>query len=1085
MNIRNQKWSLRVFIIISFIVVMTTAIGIISSFIFSSWRGSINDTITQLEDDISKDVLKEIERLVNIPLYSNEINHHIIQNGIVDMKDKKERDAFFAGVIQSSSQEIYSFSYGLETGEYYGARRNNNNDIEIYRSDANTNGHSLYYGVTKDLAEGAFVQDFGKFDARTRNWYKAAKENEKPIFSPLYRHFVKEDLVLSAAYPIYDQTDGFKGVIGTHITLSRLNKYLQDTLQDNRGMAYIVELSTGEVVGNSINKPNFKTLSDGSVQRIAIEEVANPSIADAYKKYKESAKNYDTVKDEGGKLYVKFAEYKKEGLEWLIITAIPENIFTKEIKENITDALILLSVSVFLSILIYMKSTDVILEPISDLIKTTERFSKGDLSQRARISRYKEIGKLAESFNHMAAELHSFINSLEEKVSERTLEFEYANNALKKSKEKIQLLLDSTAEGIFGIDMNEKCTFINASGFRLLGYESQDDLIGTNIHEKIHYKCYKGTQYVLETCQIFEALTKGEGVHSDDEVFWRADGTSFPVEYFSYPQYVEGEIAGAVITFMDITERKQVQEELIIAKEKAEAANIAKSQFLANMSHEIRTPMNGMIGFLQILKHTKLSSDQQEFVEIIQTSADNLLTVINDILDISKVEAGKMELECIAFDIRLMIENTVILFDARAKGKGIELNMLVSPDLPQYVIGDPTKLRQVMGNLLNNAVKFTDEGEVLVEVSLVDESDEQIEILFKVRDTGIGMSIEEVNKIFKPFSQADPSSTRKYGGTGLGLAICKRLVNIMGGSIEVMSHKGEGTTFSVLMCLGKSKDIMMLESKELDQAKEDRAVIGDTGQEACYRKELKILLVEDDHINRKFVIELLKRNGLSCDIAMNGVEAIRNCNNKAYDIIFMDCQMPLMDGYEATRQIRLLEGDNRHTIIIAMTAHAMTGQKEKCLKAGMDDYLSKPIHVDQVISMLQKYEKTQDREDPADKDMHHFTDTVRLLMRESGFDKEMCEELVGDFCEQAKELMKHVKEQVGEKNLTEAGFVLHRFKGSAGSVRAKEIAKYAIEAEVAVKNNAMQRLPDLVEKLEKLINALCEDREKWHTEYPI
>lgn len=1204
-NMGRQGSSLRQFISISFIVLMITTISIITFIIFSRWKASAYNTITKMENDANTDVSKAIEALVGVPVHTNEINHNLLQNELIDLQNRKERESYFAGVIKSSGEEIYSFSYGSENGEYYGARRNEEDKLEIYRSDAETKGNSWYYAATDDLTAGEFVKDYGKFDPRTRDWYKIAKEKGQPVFSPLYKHFVKDDLALSAAYPIYNKKGILQGVLGTHITLSKLNGNLKEIVMDKMAMAYIVERDSGALVANSFELPNFKVLPDGKFKRITIEEIDNKAVITAYENYKKTSDDSYIMKAEKETLHIRLTEYKNEGLDWLIISAIPESLFTDEINKNIRTAIILSILALLLSILIYMKSTEVILKPINYLISTTEKFSEGDLSQRAKVFRNDDIGKLSMAFNHMAEELYTFINNLEDKVKERTAELEHANNSLKESEDNIRLLLDSTAEGIYGIDTNGNCTFCNTSCLNLLGYKQPEELIGKNTHYLLHHRHSDGTLFPINECKVLNAFINGEGTHVDDEVFWRADGSYFPVEYFSYPQYRDGKIVGAVVTFMDISERIQAQSELINAKEQAETANMAKSQFLANMSHEIRTPMNGIVGFLQLLGNTELNSEQSEFVQTIKTSSDTLITVINDILDISKIEAGRLEIESIPFDIRSMIEGAVILFDAKAKEKDLELNMLISSSIPQYVIGDPTKLRQILCNLISNAVKFTGSGEVFVEASLNKETDKTAEISFAVKDTGIGMAAQEIDKLFRPFSQADSSATRKYGGTGLGLAICKRLVEMMGGEISVKSEVGKGTTFNFIVTLDKVQDSMIpalpdysvlrgkrvlivddnamnryiakvyleengcmvnefasagdaignlacdevgcqydmilldyqmpgmtgfdlaaairekicvkhvplflvtsvttnsvvLQAKEKgfagyiskpykrselldcvsmvlegngpDKRRDHSFITRHTANEAKHNSKLKILLVEDNDINRKFFVKLLKMKGLSCDIALDGVEAVMACEHKDYDIIFMDCQMPMMDGYEATKHIRLGEGGRKHTIIVAMTAYAMKGDKEKCLEAGMDDYLSKPIDLERVLNMLQKYGKLQENESSEEEDNSYFSKTVQVFAEESGFEREACEELLKDFCEHAERLIINIKEQISENNSVKAGILLHQLKGSAGSVRAKEIAKYALKAEEAAKNADYKMIDSLLKKLEKLLGALC------------
>lgn len=665
---------------------------------------------------------------------------------------------------------------------------------------------------------------------------------------------------------------------------------------------------------------------------------------------------------------------------------------------------------------------------------------------------------------------------------ERIIELEEMNIALNENKAKLQLILDSTYEGIYGIDTQGYCTFCNESCLRLLGYKNHHEIIGKNVHELIHNKRSNGEPLPLNECKIYKSFIKGEGAIVEDEVMWRSDGTSFPVAYSSYPQYRNGEVIGAVVTFTDVTEKLQAQKELIKAKEQAEAANKAKSQFLASMSHEIRTPMNGITGALQLLESTALNQEQRELMDPMKTSVDTLMAVINDILDISKIEAGKMELEHVPFNIRATVEAAVLPFKVKADDKGLKLSIIINPDIPEYAIGDPTKIKQITSNLVSNAIKFTSDGTVHVDVRLNKETDAFMELSFTVKDTGIGMTEQELNKIFKPFIQADSSTTRKYGGTGLGLTICKRLVELMGGKITVVSKKGNGTTFSFTIILNKAEDnktpilsdcsIRAIISDKSISAGDPIVKENEDGDEDS--NGLKILLVEDNKINQMIFVKFLKKQGLICDVAVNGLEAVEACKQKSYDIIFMDCQMPEMDGYEATKQIRKMEGDSIHAEIIAMTAYAMKGDAEKCIEAGMDAYMSKPINFEQLTNLLAKSMKNTTYINTPSGGTDSY-DAVHVFMKESGLDKETCEQLLSDFYVHAQSLVGRIRKYISDKNFAEAGILLHQLKGSSGNVRAKEISQFAIEAEAALKNDEREKLCDLLDEIEHLI---CNSGEK-------
>jgi len=652
----------------------------------------------------------------------------------------------------------------------------------------------------------------------------------------------------------------------------------------------------------------------------------------------------------------------------------------------------------------------------------------------------------------------------------------------------LRMLLESAGEGIYGIDADGRCTFMNTAAAGALGIDISN-VMGELTHPRFHHNRADGSVIAFIDSPIYKAMHGGGSCRVATEVMWRSDGSSFPAEYSAFPivdeAAVTGEATGAVITFNDITERKRIEDDLAVAHAQAMEASRLKSEFLANMSHEIRTPMNGVIGMTGLLFTTTMNAEQREYAEAISQSAESLLTVINDILDFSKIEAGKIDIEVIDFDLRVVVEEAAKLVAPKADEKDLELAVMVDPQMPTRVRGDPGRIRQILINMLGNAVKFTDSGEVILRVRKESEHGKALSVRFEVTDTGIGIDAAQQSRLFESFIQADASTTRRFGGTGLGLAICKKLVERMGGQVGVQSEAGKGSTFWFALTLetgalkpgrpapshaalqdvrvlvvddnktnrvileqnlrvwgarsssfesghdallglhraveaGDSYRLAVLDdqmpgmdgielarairrdpaiegiglvlltssSRPGDSRIAERAGIdafltkparianiydclaallepaGDesagvitenmpyTFTEVASASKARLLVVDDNPVNQRVAVRMLEKMGHVVDVADNGIGALAALGRVKYDAVLMDCQMPDMDGFEATREIRRREGSDRHTIVIAMTAGAMAGDQEKCLAAGMDAYLSKPVKADKLAAMI-------------------------------------------------------------------------------------------------------------------------------------
>jgi PAS domain S-box-containing protein len=521
-----------------------------------------------------------------------------------------------------------------------------------------------------------------------------------------------------------------------------------------------------------------------------------------------------------------------------------------------------------------------------------------------------------------------------------------AHEDLQNRETQIRLVNDALPIMIAYVDHNQRYGYVNVRSCEW-AKRKREDLIGRTVLE-VH-----GEQvYSHYRADIAKALTgmQVSGTHSHVS---RAGKVSDNAYTFIPHQDADGSVAGFYALFQDITEQKNTERVLLAAKSAAETANRAKSHFLANMSHEIRTPMNGVLGMTEMLLASNLPDTEREYARTIRKSGESLLHIINDILDFSKIEAGKLELESIDFNLHDLIRDVMAMPSEQATHKGIQLVSDVAPDVAEGLRGDPTRLRQILTNLLGNALKFTQQGGVTLKVGCVGYVDGAAPRLrFEVIDTGIGIPADALPHLFKAFSQADESTTRRYGGTGLGLAITQQLVELMGGSIGVSSEADRGSTFWFeIPARALSKPLVLLQSQKI--------AIGQTALRGC-----RVLLAEDNAVNQAVTNAMLGTLGCGAKIVGNGLQAVEAATAGEFDVILMDCNMPQLDGWEATRRIRAWEAAKHapHKVpIIALTANALQGDRERCLEAGMDDFLSKPFKREELLHVLARWTKaTQD-----------------------------------------------------------------------------------------------------------------------------
>jgi PAS domain S-box-containing protein len=491
--------------------------------------------------------------------------------------------------------------------------------------------------------------------------------------------------------------------------------------------------------------------------------------------------------------------------------------------------------------------------------------------------------------------------------------------------ERFRAILDQIEDGCCVVDLRGNYLFVNDAFCRLYGFD-KGQIVGSN------FKQSSGPERAGKLREMYsQVYTTGRPIKAFEyQIFPKDRPPLFVEQSISLEHDADGRAVGFLAITRDCTARKQAEEAMARAKEAAEAANRAKSEFLANMSHEIRTPMNGIIGMTALVLDSALTPAQHESLQTIRSQAESLLTVVNDILDFSKIEQHHVELESVAFLVAAAVDEVVAPLAVRARAKGIELACAIAPDVPPCVSGDPVRLKQIVSNVLTNAVKFTERGSVRLDLSVDERDGDRVALHVRVADTGIGVPAGKQTAIFEPFQQADGSMTRRFGGTGLGLAIASNLVGLMGGRIWVESEPGAGSTFHVILPVAVADAPSLAAAAMPQTAKAARAA--------------RILVAEDNLVNQRVAAGLLTRRGHEVTVVSNGREAVAALQTGAFELVLMDVQMPDMDGFEATAAIRDWErATGRRVRIVAMTAHAMKGDKERCLAAGMDGYLSKPI----------------------------------------------------------------------------------------------------------------------------------------------
>ena len=1123
--------------------------------------------------------------------------------------------------------------------------------------------HSVYMG----RENGGFVRSHKRarptrYDPRKRPWYTLGKDNPGKIMrTPPFRSVTTPDVSINFVQALLDDEQNVFGVIGVSITLADLMARISEIKVDYNGFISLVD-EYGTILASRYKSSLFQSL-----------ETIDPQLNQEIFKAPQGVARFEKDSEDR---YAFF--YTSPALGWKLAVVVPAAEIEREIREVVSKIILALCLALLLlSGLTLLGLQKFVIKPLTKLNAGTDLIQRtGELDHQIQIQSSDEIGQLAQSFNGMIRtlnesdtalkksekELRKHRDNLEELVEARTAE-------LNDSQKRLAQIIDFLPDPTWVIDCDGRVVTWNRAMEKLLGIKAAD-MVGKDNYEyalpfynerrpvliDLVREWDEGYEKEYISVKKEEDILISESYHphlGKDGMYLSATaGLLFDAE---------GEIVGAIESLRDITESKRMQEELEQAKQAADDANKAKSDFLANMSHEIRTPMNAVIGMTHLALKTKLDAKQQDYLAKIQSSANSLLGIINDILDFSKIEAGKLDMEAVDFNLEDVLDNLANLVTVKAQEKeDLEILFSTAQDVPRFLIGDPLRLGQVLLNLANNAVKFTDSGEIVVATDMVNEMDNRVMLKFSVIDSGIGLTPDQIARLFEAFTQADTSTTRKYGGTGLGLTISKRLVEMMDGEIWAESEAGNGSTFSFTAVferglekekkqIGLSADLHNLNVLVVDDNATSRQILQDmlesfsfrvslaaSGQEglaeiekgldgkpfdlvlmdwkmpgmdgieasrqilvnpkldtppaiimvtAYGREEIMqkvdqlgldgflikpvspsvlldnimyamgqekagltqptrrqdqeterlmhfqgahVLLAEDNEINQQVAKEILEGAGLRVDLADDGKQAFEAVKNNAYDAVLMDIQMPIMDGYEATRRIRKWEGERRNAEvgmrnaetekdldstfriahsefiglpIIAMTAHAMTGDEQKSLDAGMNDHVTKPIDPEQLFAALQRWirsaidreqasitrtktpaQATDDAservsqpisrtaaEDDFPRDMPGF-DLAAGLQRLQG-NRQLYKKLLHDLAANYAGVPDEIQAALDADDMNQAHHLVHSLKGVAANLAATDLQAAAIEMEKLVKPGEA-RQPPAADLLSSKLSAL-------------
>jgi signal transduction histidine kinase/DNA-binding response OmpR family regulator len=967
---------LRRILIVPFILQITLAVGLTGWLSIRNGQEAVNDVASQLRNEITARIQQYLKYYVTTPHKINQLNADAIRLREIDLQNTRQLERHFLHQIQIFDTVRAIYVGTEQTGGHIGAERGEDNVLLLKVSGEETGHEVRFYTVDSNDNRDRLIRSKSNFNSRVRPWYKTAVQKGKANWGEIYKLYALPKFVLNASLPIYDDRRNLIGVAAVDFSLERCSQFLKELKIGRSGKTFVIERQTGLLVASStdpspyvVTNPTAPVTEQNAKRVSAIEsrdELTRQTMQYVSGHFGGLTQIANSHQGEfninGQRQFVQVVPMKtEEGLDWLIMVVVSESDFMEQINANTRNTILLCLGAFGLATLLGIYTARRISKPLLRLADAAQSISEGNLDQTVAVGGTKELNLLAQVFNQMVRQLRESWSALErtneeleDRVEQRTTEIADKNVQLQqeiRERQKVEAALKAseTELRLMFAAMTDTVVVFDAQGRYLKYIQTQSSSEQPNI-DRVGKTVFDVLPETVAR-SVFEAIQQALQLRNHLKDTKQVRKNIF-VEYCLSVEHREMWFLASVSPLSDqavlwvardITKLKQTEIALKQAKESADAANVAKSQFLSNMSHELRTPLNIILGFTQLLlRNSSFDARQRDYLDTINRSGEDLLTLINDVLEMSKIEAGRVTVNNISFDLYELLDRLQQMFMLKARSKGLQLIFMRSPEVPQYICADESKLRQVLVNLIGNAIKFTQTGSVTVSVQPEpgQSEDQSLSLQFSVADTGCGIASKDFGRLFEPFVQT-ASGYQVQEGTGLGLPISQRFARLMGGDLSVESTLGQGSTFTFNI---RTSAVV---SDQVPKPTPSREVIGLEPGQPTYR----ILITEDKRENRRLLVELLEPLGFEVREAEDGQSAIEIWRSWSPDLIWMDIRMPVMNGFEATQAIKSVAGDHP-PVIIALTGSAFEEDRLKAIAVGFDDFVRKPMRMSTIFEKM-------------------------------------------------------------------------------------------------------------------------------------